>query len=104
MGEGRGIAKFPSQNGGIFWAFYGKTMKKLLRNRGVIITDGESRNLQFYIRKRDGNKTDEQIIKHIDEVSTCTPLTDDEWYKLLFPCCNSGCVNTLKYAKNLTRL
>lgn len=51
------------------------------------MTDDELRNLQFYIGKRDGNQTDEQVIKHIDEVNASAPLTDDEWHKLLYPCC-----------------
>lgn len=38
-----------------------------------------------------------QIIKHIDEVNASATLTDDEWHKLLYPCCNSGSVNGLKY-------
>lgn len=61
------------------------------------MTDDELRNLQFYIGKREGNQTDEQVIKRIGDVNARTPLTDDEWHKLLYPCCNSGCVNVLKY-------
>ena len=68
------------------------------------MTDDELRNLQFYIGKRDGNQTDEQVIKHIDEVNASAPLTDDEWHKLLYPCCNSGCVNVLKYVLNKIKL
>ena len=57
----------------------------------------ELRKLQIYIGKRNENQTDEQVIKHIDEANASTPLTDDEWHELLSPCCNSGCVNVLKY-------
>ena len=57
----------------------------------------ELRKLQIYIGKRNASQTDEQVIKRIDEVNTSTPLTDDEWHELLYPCCNSGCVNVLKY-------
>lgn len=38
----------------------------------------ELRKLQIYIGKRDGNQTDEHVIKRIDEVNTSIPLTDDE--------------------------
>ena len=61
------------------------------------MTDDEFRKLQFYIGKREGNQTDEQVIEHIDEINAISPLTDDEWHELLYPCCNSGCVNVLKY-------
>lgn len=61
------------------------------------MTDDELRNLQFYIGKRDGKQTDEQVIKRIDEINAISPLRDDEWHKLLYPCCNTGCVNVLKY-------
>ena len=50
------------------------------------MTDDELRNLQFYIGKREGNQTDEQVIKRIGDVNARTPLTDDEWHKLLYPC------------------
>lgn len=57
----------------------------------------ELRKLQIYIGKRNESQTDEQVIKHIDEVNSSTPLMDDEWHKLLYSCCNSGCINVLKY-------
>ena len=61
------------------------------------MTDDEFRKLQFYIGKREGNQTDEQVIEHIDEINAISPLTNDEWHELLYPCCNSGWVNVLKY-------
>lgn len=59
--------------------------------------DNELRNLQIYIGKREENQTDEQVIKRIDEINAISPLTDDEWHELIYPCCNCGCVNVLKY-------
>ena len=55
----------------------------------------ELRKLQIYIGKRNESQTDEQVIKHIDKVNTSTPLTNDERHRLLYSCCNSGCINVL---------
>ena len=57
----------------------------------------ELRKLQIYIGKRNESQTDEQVIEHIDEINAISPLTNDEWHELLYPCCNSGWVNVLKY-------
>lgn len=73
----------------------GKFWNRILPEKDISVNKDELRKLQIYIGKRDGNQTDEQIVKRIDEVNTSTSLTDNEWHKLLYSCCNSGCVNVL---------
>ena len=75
----------------------GKFWNRILLEKGISMNKDELRKLQIYIGKRNENQTDEQVIKHIDDVNTSTPLSDDEWHKLLYPCCNSSCVNVLKF-------
>ena len=75
----------------------GKFWNRILLEKGISMNKDELRKLQIYIGKRNESQTDEQVIKHIDEVNDSTPLTDNEWHELLYPCCNSGCVNVLKY-------
>lgn len=78
----------------------GKFWNRILLEKGIGINKDELRKPQIYIGKRNESQTDEQVIKHIDEVNTSTPLTDNEWHELLYPCCNSGCVNVLKHVLN----
>ena len=56
----------------------GKFWNRFLLEKGIGINKVELRKLQIYIGKRNESQTDEQVIKHIDEVNTSTPLTDDE--------------------------
>ncbi len=62
------------------------------------MTEKELRDLQIYIGKRPKNQTDEEVIAHIEKINGKTPLTQEEWYKLLIPCCNNGMTVILKYA------
>ena len=41
-------------------------------------------------RQKSQNQTDKQVIEHIKNINDKTPLTDEEWHKLIFPCCNNG--------------
>lgn len=61
------------------------------------MSEQELRNLQIYIGKRNQNQTDEQVINHINKINRKTPLTQEEWGKLLFPSCNNGYVEILKF-------
>lgn len=61
------------------------------------MTERELRNLQVYIGKRNQGQTDEQVIAHIDKINQKASLTQEEWQKLIFPCCNNGYVTVLKY-------
>lgn len=61
------------------------------------MSEQELRNLQIYIGKRNQNQTDEQVIAHIDTINRETPLTQEEWHKLIFPSCNNGCVAILRF-------
>ncbi len=56
----------------------------------------ELRNLQVYIGKRAKGQSDEQVIAHINKINNKTPLTQEEWHKLIFPCCNNGYAGILK--------
>lgn len=70
-----------------------------------IMTERELRNLQVYIGKRNQGQTDEQVIEHINKINIKTPLTQEEWHKLIFPCCNNGYINVLKFViKNIDTL
>ena len=64
------------------------------------MTENELRNLQYYIGKRNKNQTDEQVIDHINEINDKTPLTQEEWHKLIFPSCNNGYIVILRYILN----
>lgn len=57
----------------------------------------ELNNLQNYIGKRNQNQTDEEVINHINEINNKTPLTQEQWHKLLFSSCNNGYVEILKF-------
>ena len=57
----------------------------------------ELTNLQKYIGKRSLNQTDEEVIEHINKINNNTPLTEEEWKKLLIPCCNNGQVKILNF-------
>lgn len=61
------------------------------------MSEQELKNLQIYIGKRDQNQTDEQIINHIKKINNETPLTQEEWHKLIFPSCNNGYVKIMKF-------
>lgn len=61
------------------------------------MTERELRNLQVYIGKRNQNQTDEQVIAHINKINKKTPLTQEEWKQLIFPSCNNGYVEILKF-------
>lgn len=61
------------------------------------MTDQELQNLQMYIGKRSQNQTDKQVTAHIKKIDNQTPLTDEEWHKLIYPCCNCGYVEILKF-------
>lgn len=60
------------------------------------MTDKKLRNLQSYIGNNQG-QTEEQIIEHISKINSKTPLTQEEWKKLIFPCCNNGYADVLKF-------
>lgn len=61
------------------------------------MTDKELRNLQIYIGKRSLGQTDVEVIEHIEKINNKTPLSQEEWNKLLIPCCNGGMVTILRY-------
>lgn len=61
------------------------------------MSEQELRNLQVYIGKRNQNQTDEQVIEHINKINDKTPLTQEEWHKLIYPSCNNGYVEILKF-------
>lgn len=61
------------------------------------MSEQELRNLQIYIGKRSQGQTDEQVIEHINKINKKTPLTQEEWHKLIFPSCNNGYVQILKF-------
>lgn len=64
------------------------------------MSEQELRNLQIYIRKRNQGQTDEQVINHITKINSKTPLTQEEWHKLIFPSCNNGYVEILRFILN----
>lgn len=53
--------------------------------------------MQVYIGKRSQGQSDEQVIERINIIDRKTPLTQEEWHKLIFPCCNHGYVAVLKF-------
>ena len=61
------------------------------------MTEREIRNLQVYIGKRNQGQTDEQVIDHIEKINRRTPLTQEDWHKLIVPCCNNGDFYVLQY-------
>ena len=61
------------------------------------MSEQELRNLQVYIGKRNQNQTDKQVIEHIKNINDKTPLTEEEWHKLIIPCCNNGYIEILKF-------
>ena len=61
------------------------------------MSEQELRNLQVYIGKRNQSQTDEQVIEHIQNINDKKPLTEEEWCKLIFPCCNNGYSEVLKF-------
>lgn len=61
------------------------------------MTERELRNLQVYIGKRNHGQTDQQVIEHINKIDRESPLTQEEWHKLIFPCCNNGYVKVLEF-------
>ena len=61
------------------------------------MSEQELKNLQIYIGKRNQNQTDEQVIDHIKKINDETPLTQEEWHKLIFSSCNNGDVEILKF-------
>lgn len=61
------------------------------------MSEQELRNLQIYIGKRNQNQTDEQVIDHINKINSETPLSQDEWHKLIFPSCNNGYIEILRF-------
>ena len=61
------------------------------------MTERELRNLQVYIGKRNQGQTNKQVIEHINKINRKSPLTQEEWRKLIFPCCNNGYVKVLEY-------
>lgn len=62
------------------------------------MNEKELRNLQIFIGKRPQDQTDEMVIDHIKKIDLQTPLTQDEWKKLLIPCCNNGMATILQFA------
>ncbi len=56
------------------------------------MSEQELRKLQIYIGKRNQKQTDEQVIDYIKKINDVTPLTQEEWHKLIFPSCNNGYV------------
>ena len=61
------------------------------------MTERELRNLQVYIGKRNQKQTDEQVLNHINKINNQSPLTQEEWHKLIFPSCNNGYVEILRF-------
>lgn len=61
------------------------------------MTERELRNLQVYIGKRSQGQSDQQVIDHINGINGRTPLTQEEWHKLLIPSCNNGHIEILRY-------
>lgn len=61
------------------------------------MSEQELTNLQIYISKRNQSQTDEQVINHITRINNKTPLTQEEWHKLIFPSCNNGYVEILRF-------
>ncbi len=61
------------------------------------MSEQELRNLQIYIGKIKQSQTDEQVIDHIKKINDVTPLTQEEWHKLILPSCNNGYVEILKF-------
>lgn len=61
------------------------------------MTEQELKKLQVYIGKKNQNQTDEQVIKYINKINNMTPLTQEEWHKLIFPSCNNGYVEILRF-------
>lgn len=61
------------------------------------MTEQELRNLQMYIGKKSQNQTDKQVIEHIEKINDKTPLSEEEWHKLLYPCCNCGYVEIVEF-------
>lgn len=61
------------------------------------MSEQELTNLQIYISKRNQGQTDEQVISHITKINNKTPLTQEEWHKLIFPSCNNGYVEILRF-------
>lgn len=61
------------------------------------MSEQELKNLQVYIGKRNQNQTDEQVIEHIKNINDKEPLTEKEWSELVFPCCNNGYNEILKF-------
>ena len=61
------------------------------------MSDEELKNLQVYIGKKSQNQTDKQVIEHIKNINDKTPLTEEEWHKLIIPCCNNGYTEILKF-------
>lgn len=49
-----------------------------------------TKKLAGIYRQKSQNQTDKQVIEHIKNINDKTPLTDEEWHKLIFPCCNNG--------------
>lgn len=54
------------------------------------MNEKELRNLQVYIGKRTQNQMDDMVIEHIKKINQKAPLSQEEWKKLLIPCCNNG--------------
>ena len=61
------------------------------------MSEQELNNLQISIGKRNQNQTDKQVIEHIKNINDKTPLTEEEWHKLIIPCCNNGYIEILKF-------
>ncbi len=61
------------------------------------MSEQELRNLQIYIGKRNESQTDEQVIDYIKKINDVTPLTQEEWHKLILPSCNNGYVEILRF-------
>ncbi len=61
------------------------------------MSEQELKNLQVYIGKKSQNQTDKQVIEHIKNINDKTPLTEEEWHKLIIPCCNNGYIEILKF-------
>ena len=61
------------------------------------MSEQELRKLQIYISKRSKGQTDEQVINHITKINNKTPLNQEEWHELIFPSCNNGYVEILRF-------
>ena len=62
------------------------------------LSEDELKKLQRYIGHNTDELSAEQIIAHIEKINTETPLTRENWEKLLIPACGNQNIEVLVYA------